>query len=184
MIPSRLRRTTEETALTSTQHELANYDRVLRFKGERIGHATSRRGQDRDQIRWTEVDIYRTEGGHYVVHKLGKSRVYHAGIMACSGTGAKQTTSKQLRLNPEATADLAPCPVCKPDDWGFYQVVHVEQDRGVTATSASARGAVESCHSQDQDQVTYLTRVASRALEQAAEADPAIFEAFKVETVA
>lgn len=175
----------DTTYMTSQTYELANYDRVLRFTGERIAHATNRRGADEDQIRWTEVDIYRTAGGHYVLHKVGKSRVYHAGPRMCSGTMGKKTTSKQVSLwAPERVVDLAPCPVCKPGSYADHHIVVVEQDRGVTFTSKSAAGVVESAHNQDSDGVTYLTKVAERALAEASEVDDQIRDAYRVETIA
>lgn len=169
----------------SQQYELANYDRVLRFVGERIAHATNRRGSDEDQIRWTEVDVYRTNGGHYVLHKIGKSRVYHAGPKMCAGTTGKKTTGRQIGYwDPERIVDLAPCPVCRPGSFADHQVVVVEQDRGVTFTSKTAAGVVESAHNQDSDGVTYLTRVAERALAEASEVDEQIRDAYRVETIA
>lgn len=169
----------------STTYELANYDRLLRFRGTLIGHATSRRGQDADQIRWTEVDIYRTDGGQYVLHKIGKSRVFHAGPNMCSTTGGRLTTSKQVLLwKPDKLMDIAPCPICKPGAVGDNVNVVVERDRGITFTSTTARGIVESAYSQDQDGVTYLTKVAERALAEASAEDEEIREAFRVDIIA
>lgn len=45
----------------------------LAFKGYFLGSASSRRGQDRP--RWTEIDIYVTEGGSFVVHVMGHSEI-------------------------------------------------------------------------------------------------------------
>lgn len=43
---------------------------VTRFTGELIGKATSHRpGKDR----WSEIEIYKTVGGDYVVHGVGRS---------------------------------------------------------------------------------------------------------------
>ena len=170
------------------QYELINYDRVLRFTGERIAHATSRRNisAERDQLRWTDVDIYRTKGNQYVLHKVGKSRVYHGGPNMCSGSGGRTTTSRVIfgQWEPDKVLDLAPCPVCKPPILEDMDKVNVERDRGVTFTSATGRGVVESAYSQDEDDVTYLTKVSERALRAASEVDDEIREAFLIETIA
>lgn len=167
-------------------YELNNFDRVLRFNGERIAHSSSRKGSDRDIIRWTEVDIYRTAGGSYVIHKIGKSRVYHAGPYMCSGTTGKlvQTNTLLTRRREEfRVTDLAPCPVCQPGPIQAHVSVTIEQDRGNTATSTTARGIVESAYNQDPEGVTYLTKTAKRALEEASSRDGAIRDAYLVETI-
>lgn len=173
----------------SQQHELSNYDRLVRFRGERIAHATSRTGQDSSRIRWTEVDIYRTQGGSYLVHKVGKSRVFHGGSSPCSKTGGKRTTARQVHYNlsGEEVMDLTPCPVCKPGELLSlppHTAIYVEQDRATVHTSSTAAGAVESARSVDSDGVVYIPRVAERALREASQSDPALREAFMVEEVA
>lgn len=167
-------------------YELSNYDRILRFSGERIGHATSRAGRDIDQLRWTEVDIYLSTSGHYVLHKIGKSRVYHAGPQMCSGNGGKLTTANAVRTtwDEAKVKDLEWCPVCKPDDIAtFNGPVKVEVDRGIAVTSTTAAGIVESAYAADSDGVMYLTKTAERALREAATVDDNIRDAFMVETI-
>lgn len=54
------------------QYELRDADGSLTtFDGVLLGHASSKNRPD--QPRWTELAIYRTLGGNYVVHKVGKS---------------------------------------------------------------------------------------------------------------
>lgn len=167
------------------QYELANYDRVLKFTGERIAHASNRLGRDEKQIRWSEVAIYRTRGNQYVLHKVGKSRVYHAGPNRCGGTSGVNTSVNTIKRWPvEKRMDLAPCPVCQPDVLTAYTSVLVEQDRGVTFVSKTADGVIESAKNEDADGVVYITKVAERALAQAAEVDDDIYDAYSVETIA
>ena len=43
----------------------------LIFDGEVLSAASARRESDKDQLRWTELTLYKTGGGKYVVHVVG-----------------------------------------------------------------------------------------------------------------
>ena len=49
--------------------------RKIEFDGERLGKASSRR---LDAPRWTEIRLYRSESGIFVLEKVGRSVVLHA----------------------------------------------------------------------------------------------------------
>jgi hypothetical protein len=51
------------------------HTRTLEFEGNLLGEVSSRRGQG---PRWTELRLYRTENGTYVLEKVGASVVVHA----------------------------------------------------------------------------------------------------------
>lgn len=172
--------------MTSQTYELANFDRILRFKGTLLASATSRRNQNDDALRWSEIVIYKTEGGSYVVHKIGKSRVYHGGPQECGANGGKPTTSRVVTTSwpADRVVDLISCPVCKPGPLNDIHHIKVEQDRGSTSVSSTPRGVVESCHNQDDDGVAYLPKLAERVLRDASNTDPLIRDAFQVETIA
>lgn len=160
------------------EYELPNGDgRVTRFTGTLLSHQSSRR--EDDQLRWTEISIYRTDGGNYIVHKVGRSRVVHRANQTCtSGTWSFENVP----------SPFAPCPKCEPvlytvDQPKGHGDLVFEQPRYTLHFSASAAGAVESAHSQDDDDVVYLTHAARAALVEASEKDPAISEAFTVQRV-
>ena len=48
--------------------------RVITFDGDRLGHVTSWRSS---APRWTEMSLYRTEGGSFVLEKVGRSVMCH-----------------------------------------------------------------------------------------------------------
>lgn len=174
--------------MTAARHELANGDRVLRFVGEKIGSGTSRIGVDADKIRWTEVDIYRTTGGQYVVHKIGRSSVYHRKDTPCNIKHSRRTTPASLkRREPERYEDATYCPVCVPDDILLMDpdtLIYMETDRATAHVSTTAQGAVEAAHNRDPEGTAFLTRPAEYALRHAARTDPGLREAFLVEEVA
>ena len=45
----------------------------LRFKGYEIGHVSSEKPDGPSSIRWTEITLYKTESGKYVVERVGMS---------------------------------------------------------------------------------------------------------------
>ena len=52
--------------------ELPQGDRTLRIEGAFLAHASSRQGE---APRWTELALYRTDSGRYVLAGVGKSAV-------------------------------------------------------------------------------------------------------------
>ena len=59
--------------------EVKDGDRTLQFHGHYLGSSTSWR---RGSTRWIEFDLYKTDGGMYVLSRVGVSLVYHGA--ACS----------------------------------------------------------------------------------------------------
>lgn len=152
------------------EHEVRDSDGTIKFRGVLLGSATSRSGPA--NLRWTELHIFRTEAGTYVVNKIGRTRAYHVPGEECA---------KRAPVIPNpgraAMSGLLPCPFCGPypDD----AEVALEVDRSSVQTATSASGCVESCKTfNHQEQTVFLTNVARRALEAAAQSDEAVAEAF------
>lgn len=156
-------------------YELKNGEQTVKFTGERLAHRSSRR--DDNDLRWTEVAIYRTTGGNYVVQKVGRSRVYHRGGQPCT-SGDKIPFTETF-----VSSELAPCPRCKPDRYTTINGFTRETDRHTVHVSETPQGAVEVCYSTDDNGVLYLTRQARDALGEAASRDAALRAAFLVQRV-
>jgi hypothetical protein len=77
----------------------------LVFTGRMISKASTRRGDD---PRWTDITIYVTEGGNYVVQKEGVSLVYHRAEASCRGG--------KLVTNSQILEGSRPCSSCRPPD--------------------------------------------------------------------
>ena len=152
------------------EYTLPNADgRMVQFTGTMLSTASSQRP---DALRWTEITIYRTQAGKYVVHKVGRTVVFHRPNEKCtSGVDGR----------PYMTDQHLPCPKCKPDR-GDNRVM-TETDRHTVHITETADGVVECAHTQDDDGTTYLTRPARSALERASEQDPAIHSAYYVQRI-
>lgn len=165
------------------QYELPTQDRKVRFTGQHLSHASSRYP---GSLRWTEIDIYRTEGGHYILSRQGRSVVYHRLESDCV---TKYAATVQVgQLVDEAVYDLAePCPICQPndlDDLAEDDVIRLEQTNPAVFVSNDTHGLIESAKNRDRDGQVFMNRVTATALRLASEQDHAIAEAFMVEDVA
>lgn len=79
--------------------------RRLEFTGRMIGKGSAQR--EGGEPRWTDITIYVTEGGSYVVQREGISLVYHQENAACRGGGV-------VVPNREILEGSVPCDRCRP----------------------------------------------------------------------
>lgn len=135
------------------------------FTGTRIAHSSTETPQ---QLRWIEIDIYRTKGGRYVIHRIGVSLVYHEhNGTTCADTGVAMRFG---HLKPDAE----PCTTCKPPlnaDPEF--VVDTETDRH-TAVVCDAGSVQDHLMVRPQNGSPFLSSPARKALDQAVTADPVL----------
>jgi hypothetical protein len=128
-----------------------DHDRTFVFNGVCLGRATS---QTETKKRWTEMAIYRTDAGTYIISGIGQTRVK---------AGDKVWDEDEKR---EVTA---------PAD---------ETPRAWAHVCESAEGAIQRLYLYDGDDVRYMTRVARTALLEAIELDDMLKSAFLIEEVA
>lgn len=138
----------------------------VEFRGDEIGFASTE--ESPTTLRWTEVVIYRTEQGNYIVHKFGPSRVVHVATSNCSPT-AKPVAADQL------LEDAQPCPVCKPILDLDHEFVE-EIDRSSVHIAETPQEVIAALYTR-RDGGTFMSKTAKRALAEAADRDPALKEA-------
>jgi hypothetical protein len=81
--------------------EVANGDQRIRFEGKQLSRASSEFGyRGEHKSRWTEITIYRTNDGKYVVSKIGKSRVVHLSYDCPPARCCWSTTSSRAPSRP------------------------------------------------------------------------------------
>lgn len=158
-----------------TEHTI--YDRfdVIQFEGELIGHASTRKSDKQD--RWTNIDIYKTTTGKYVIHRLGCSVRYHLPEEKC-------TSGKAVRGLDLDLSDL-PCPDCNPetpgeDDWDedleFYQEVTMSS-ADVVDNAADIRKSLVITNKKTGKE--FLSSVAYSALQEAVRSDKSLLGVFE-----
>lgn len=138
------------------------------FYGRLLGHASTER---ENSVRWTEIFIYKTDGGNYIVSRLGVSLVYHTGDSECTSMG---TTIKGGRIREDAE----PCERCNPavpeDDHFDPEATFIaEKTMASSDVIEDATKVADSLSTWDRNkQMRRLSSVASEALHRAAGTDP------------
>jgi hypothetical protein len=152
-------------------------DRVRRlsFQGKLIGKSSTRRS---GSLRWTDISIYRTAGGQYIVQREGLSLVYHWENASCARgelISPKELLAEGLDVPP--IDQPVACPICDPPQRDVLSALQSNPGQGfrreVTISSADVT-------SDPQDIPRHLlfkgrlTTVGVEALEEAVRNDPAL----------
>lgn len=148
--------------------------REIEFSGKMLGSSTT---ENDDSLRWTEINIYRTDGGNYIVERLGRSLIYHRASAPCRGDGWVEVAGNKLPDESE------PCPSCKPkapEDSGFVQTETFYHE--TTKSSAEVVKRPEDLHDalsfkDDKRRVSRISHPAAQALQNAAANDPDLLQA-------
>lgn len=146
------------------QYVVRNGLQEMEFEGEKLSSASTERD---NSVRWTEINIYKTRGGNYVIVTLGVSVVYHAGGSRCTSKGSEM---EGYRL----PLDAEPCSMCRPgsDDDALYIM---ERNLSRAKVVEDPRRLEEAMITQDDKRKVYdLSPVAREALNSAAAQDPAL----------
>lgn len=152
--------------------------RAVEFDGEKLAESTSDDGKAQ---RWTDLTLYRTNSGLFVIHRVGRSVVYHAQDSRCTRQ-AQPTLASLLTADPDYIA----CRKCNPPD--IYSApqnvtVLVEQDRHAAIISETARGVVDVLHGKDGNGTLFMTHTARQLIEEASRVNNDIRQAWEVQRV-
>jgi hypothetical protein len=151
------------------QYAVKDGVRTLSFEGELLSSSSSRVGS---RPRWVEFKLFRTLKGVYIISRVGVSRYYHSAECAVVSRNRLSAVDES-----ELGADAIPCIDCRPTGLQI-EGVFPETPRYWAQHSDKARGIIAALMKYDNNQTEYLTNVASRLLEDAAEVDEGIAAAF------
>lgn len=159
--------------------------RPITFVGTELASADSQTGNEK---RWTELTVYRTNTGKYVLEKVGRSDVFHSPLCTRRSKG-KEYPHLDAALD-EILGDDAddesieerfiPCEDCTPNF--DVEPAWVEQDIPSVAVVESAQELVKSLYHRDTGSTKFLSRVARELLEKAAVNDADIASIMSVPT--
>jgi hypothetical protein len=154
-------------------YEVKDGARTLQFNGTLLGKSTSWR---RGSTRWIEFELYRTESGSYILSRIGVSTVFH---------GAACSLVKRYGLNEShyssLTRDAIPCEDCSPTEEA--DLIFPEKHRYWAQVSEEPDAVLDALYKFDDGGARYLTNVAQRLLESAADTDKAIDSIYRVEVI-
>lgn len=156
-----------------TKFQVKNQLEVIEFEGDLIAEATTERPND---PRWTEINIYRTTGGSYVIHRVGRSVVYHLHGSECN-YGIATAGAKLPR-------DAEPCPTCKPaspeelfQEDLFDLEIDIHSAEVCTAVELPQRLTHKKVNRSTGQEERFMSSVSRRALQGALDADPGLASA-------
>ncbi|QBZ72784.1 hypothetical protein SEA_GODONK_196 [Gordonia phage GodonK] len=137
--------------LESKQWTFNDGSRTVKFNGVRLSSVSSER---EGRPRWTEIEAYRTDGGYYVLHRIGVSAIVHS--INCDQIAGKQLPgAPDVKPEEIRVEDRQPCPFCRPDVRQSLAEdpasLRIEVDRHWIAVCATAAEAVESLHTRRND---------------------------------
>lgn len=153
--------------------EIQDGSRILKFNGKLLGKSSSWR---RGSTRWIEFELYRTENGSYVLSRVGVSVVYHTA--ACH---LVKRYSLQEAAVEDLREDVVPCDECRPSF--AAGIVFPEKYRYWAQVSEDPAAVLEALYKYDNSGAKYLTHVAQRLLDQAADADKGIESVYRIEMI-
>lgn len=162
--------------------EVKDGPRTITFIGWILGEADSR-PVDEQPSRWTELALFKTIGGQYLLEKVGRSDVFHNETCEPGKPKKGKRRDNLLDAMPESEdADeyavpedfFVPCDKCNPDF--ADQPVWVERDIFSTSMFSTAQEVLDALYRPDTRNTShkYLSRVARSLLDQAVEKDDAI----------
>lgn len=151
-------------------------NRVIKFSGEKIAHSTS---YDRCKARWIEFNLFITDGGNYVLSRIGASRLVHT--VPCSTV--ERNKIKEVPANDIEYDNAVICSECQSLERGTSTVVYPEVPRYWASVSDCAESVVDHLYKEDYNGNRYMTDVAKRLLEEALKKDPHIADAYLTEYI-
>lgn len=146
-------------------HQVRDGQRLITFEGVLLGEVTSRRP---GVARWTEMYAYRTDGGAYVLEKVGLSTVCHMPGCVEMKPGLPRFQTEHPGEDPDHGFVFHED--CVPEEYDFTRLL-VEQTRywaKITKDPAEILAALE----RRRDGVVTLPRIGSELLALVSAADP------------
>lgn len=154
-------------------YEVRSLAKVFTFDGTKLGWVSSRR---EDSPRWTEMAIYLTLDGKYVLEKIGRSLVTH--MPGCPEI--KGTLPRFQDTHPGADPDEEfEYHDCVPEFYDFTELL-VEIDREWGMVSEDPQKIIEAMRVRNRDGHSHLPKTAQNLLDHVAKVDEGFHEAWAV----
>jgi hypothetical protein len=155
------------------QYEVKHQDRTYKFDGRLLAKSSSKRP---GAHRWVDFGLYITTGGSYVFERIGQSEIFHH-------IDCEVVERNDLKFDPEDYLEdwHVPCEICDPDE--EYDDIVVEKPRYYAIVSEYPAAVLDAAHKKDENGARYMTKVASRLIEEACQYDKRLEKAYRVEII-
>jgi hypothetical protein len=145
-------------------------NRLLTFDGELLATISSRESLDKD--RWTEMSVFRTTGGSYILEKVGRSTRLH--MPGCSDILKDLPLFQQAHPGEDPEAGYSWCDLCSPpvgEEYDFPSLL-VEEDRYWATISTDPEVIIDALW-RKREGYRRLPRISVQLLTELTDADPA-----------
>jgi hypothetical protein len=154
-------------------YEVRDGSRILQFNGQLLAHSTSK---NEESLRWIEFLLYKTESGSYIISRVGVSIIYHgAACYLVSKYNLSEAAPPELKVN------AYPCHECQPSR--SVPFVFPEKDRTWAYVTEAPEDVLGALYKYNKNGTSYLTNVAKRLLEEAAEKDENLDMVYRLESI-
>lgn len=157
-------------------YEVEGAGRLLTFSGIILGSATSQKPKS---ARWTELTLYKTIGGSYVLEKIGRSLVTH--MPGCPDIIGE--IPRFQAAHPGEDPDEYEFHECVPETYDFTQLL-VEMDRRWAINSDDPHEIVESLKFRKSSGEMSMPMTATILLGNVVKVEPAFREAWQPQHIA
>lgn len=158
---------------TDQRWNVKDGQRSVTFVGQLVASADSQSGTD---VRWTELSLYRTSTGRYILEKIGRSDVFHSELCKRRSKGLSFTdlhaAAEAQSRDQDVTTSYIACTDCRPD----FEVrpAWVEQDISSVAVYENVPVMIDAMYRRDADSAHFMSRVSRMLLDNASRKDPSI----------
>lgn len=167
------------TAIPVFDRQVRDGNRLLTFDGRLLASISSREsGKDR----WTEMNVYKTAGGSYILEKVGRSIRLH--MPGCQDILKDLPLFQQEHPGEDPEDGYSWCDRCSPpigEEYDFTTLL-VEEDRFWATMSTDPNDIIEALW-RKREGYRRLPRISVDLLTDLCEVDPA-FEIWRMERVA
>jgi hypothetical protein len=173
----------DETPYSDTpkRQNIRDSSRRYVFDGIRLAQVSS----DTDyKPRWTEIEIYRTNGGMFISHRIGSTAVAHIdGCRILTEFNRRYATINSIASDEIDILDRAPCPECLTEDkYDEYRTNHPEElrferDRHTVTINETPEDLIQTLYTTKKG-VRKLGPLAASALQIAADRSPELAAVF------
>jgi hypothetical protein len=160
----------------SDTYQVRDGSRLITFDGVLLGYISSQRASN---PRWTEMTIYKTAGGSYVLEKVGKSLVTH--MPGCKEIKGRYPRFQEAHPGDDPDDGYVYC-ACVPSTYDFTRLL-AEEDRYWAMVAQEPARVVDALHRKREGE-QHLPRIALQLLEQVSLADPSFGMDWRVERIA
>ncbi len=122
------------TAVPVFSAQVRDGSRLITFDGQLLASISSRESPDKD--RWTQMAVYKTQGGSYILEKVGRSVRLH--MPGCSDILKDLPLFEQIHPNEDPEEGYSWCAICSPaigEEYDITKLLAEEQRYWATITT-------------------------------------------------